>query len=58
MTKWKVCDKCGKQLFVDELNFGRCVDGTWKDTCKDCVLQEKIEREKRREERRARKSAK
>ena len=46
------------QLFADELNFGRCIDGSWKDTCKDCVQQEKIEREKRREERRARKSVK
>ena len=58
MTKWKNCAKCGRQLFADELNFGRCVDGSWKDVCKDCVLEEKIEREKRREERRARKMIK
>lgn len=58
MTKWRICDKCGRQLFADELNFGRCIDGSWKDTCKDCIQQEKIEREKRREERRARKNIK
>jgi hypothetical protein len=58
MTKWKICDKCHKQLFADELNFGQNMDGTWKDTCKDWVQLEKIEKEKRREERRARRAAK
>ena len=57
MFKWKVCDKCGKMMLADELNFSKHADGTWKDTCKDCLEQEKIERDKRREERRARKTA-
>ena len=54
----KVCDKCKRQLFADELNFGQNMDGTWKDVCKDCVLEEKKEKERRREERRARRDAK
>lgn len=55
MTKWRVCDKCGKQLFVDELNFGRYQDGNWRETCKDCIYKEKMEREQRRLERNAHK---
>jgi hypothetical protein len=57
MFKWKVCDKCGKMTLADELNFSKHADGTWKDTCKDCLEKEKIERDKRREERRARKTS-
>ena len=58
MTKWKICAKCQKQLFADELNFGQNMDGTWKDICRDCVQDERVEKEKRREERRARRDAK
>ena len=58
MTKWRVCPKCGRQLFADELNFGQNMDGTWKELCKDCIQEEKLEKEKRREERRARRNTK
>lgn len=45
MTRWKVCPKCGRQLFADEINFGKYMDGTWKEVCKDCVYKEKLEKE-------------
>ena len=51
MTKWKICPKCGRQLFADEINFGKSQDGLWKDVCKDCSYKEKLEREKRRRKR-------
>ena len=56
MTKWKICPRCGRQLYLDELNFSRCMNGDWKDICKDCMYQEKIEREQRREARNAKKA--
>lgn len=56
MTKWRICPVCDRQLFADELNFGKYQDGTWREVCKDCTYKEKLEKEKRREERRARKS--
>ena len=58
MTKWKICPKCHKQLFVDELNFSMKADGSWRDTCRVCARQEKIEKDKRREEKRARRNDK
>lgn len=58
LTKWKVCPKCHRQLFADELNFSLNMDGTWKDICKDCMYEKKQEEKKRREERRARRNAK
>ena len=57
MTKWKVCAKCGRQLFADELNFGKYQDGTWRDVCKDCTYKDKIEKEQRRKERESNKSS-
>lgn len=53
MTKWKICAKCGRQLFADEINFGKSQDGLWKDVCKDCSYKEKLEREERRKKRNA-----
>ena len=50
LTKWRICDKCGRQLFADEINFGKYIDGSWKEVCKDCVYKEKLEKEKRRRE--------
>ena len=55
MTKWKICAKCGRQLFADEINFGKSQDGLWKDVCKDCSYKEKLEREERRKKRNANK---
>lgn len=50
LTKWKICDKCGRQLFADEINFGKYIDGSWKEVCKDCVYKEKLDKEKKRRE--------
>lgn len=50
MTKWRICPQCGRQLFADEINFGKYIDGSWKEVCKDCVYKEKLEKEKRRRE--------
>lgn len=58
LTKWRICPSCGEQLFADDLNFGRYMDGSFKEVCKKCVRKEKEERDKRREERRARRDAK
>lgn len=58
MFKWKYCPVCGEQLFLDELNFSMKADGTWKDMCKMCTYKEKLEKDKRREERNARRNAK
>ncbi len=57
MTRWKICPHCNEQLFADDLNFGRYVSGEFKEVCKGCFHKEKIEKEKRREDRRARKIA-
>jgi glycerol dehydrogenase-like iron-containing ADH family enzyme len=44
MTKWKICDTCGEQLYADEINFGKYQDGTWKETCKHCAYKKKLEK--------------
>lgn len=41
MTKWRVCPKCGRVLFADELNFVRKMNGEWKEVCKDCLSKNK-----------------
>ena len=46
--KWKVCPQCGRQLYAHDLNFGKYQDGTWREICKDCTYQNKLEREARR----------
>ena len=33
MTKWRICPQCGRQLFADEINFGKYIDGSWKEVC-------------------------
>lgn len=48
MMKWKVCPQCGRQLYAHELNFGKYQDGTWREICKDCTYQNKLEREAKR----------
>ena len=48
MMKWKVCPQCGRQLYAHDLNFGKYQDGTWREICKDCTYQNKLEREARR----------
>lgn len=58
MTKWRICPQCGRQLYAHDLNFGRYQDGTWKEVCKDCTYENKLAKEKRREERNARKASK
>ena len=58
MMKWKVCAECGRQLFVDELNFSKDVNGEYKDICKDCAQQERDRKNKLREERKAKREAK
>lgn len=50
MLRWKICPQCGRMLYADELNFGKYSDGTWKDICKDCSYNEKLEREKKKDE--------
>ncbi len=39
MTCWKVCPECGRQLFADEINFGKYVSGEWKELCKRCARE-------------------
>lgn len=58
LTKWRVCPSCGRMLFADDINFGKYANGEWREICKDCTYKEKLERDKRREERRARRDAK
>ena len=58
MTKWRICPQCGRQLYAHDLNFGRYQDGSWKEICKDCTYENKLAKEKRREERNARKNSK
>lgn len=48
MTKWKICDKCGEQLYADEINFGKYQDGTWRETCKHCTYLERVAKEQKR----------
>ena len=57
MTKWRVCPKCGRTLFADDLNFGKYMNGEWKEICKECAHKEKEEKELRRAKRNARKNA-
>ena len=49
MLHWKICPTCGRQLYADEINFGKYQDGTWREVCKDCTYKEKLEKQKRRE---------
>lgn len=58
MTKWRICPQCGRQLYAHDLNFGKYQDGSWKEICKDCTYENKLAKEKRREERNARKNSK
>lgn len=58
MTKWRICPQCGRQLYAHDLNFGRYQDGSWKEICKDCTYENKLAKERRREERNARKNSK
>lgn len=45
---WKVCPSCGRTLYADEINFGKFIDGSWKNICKDCFYKEKAKKELRR----------
>ena len=56
MIRWRVCPQCGRQLYAHELNFGKYQNGDFKEICKDCVYENKKAKEKRREERNARKA--
>lgn len=55
MFKWKICPNCERMLYADDLNFGKMADGTWKDVCKDCSYQEKLKKEKLKEEKKHKK---
>lgn len=58
MSKWKVCPKCGRMLFTDDINFGKYMNGEWREICKDCTYKAKLEKEQRRRDRNARKLTK
>ena len=48
MLKWKVCPQCGRQLYAHDINFGKNQDGTWRDICKDCTYQNKLQKEEKK----------
>ena len=58
MIHWRICPKCGRMLYADELNFNRYADGTYKEICKDCIYKEKLAKEKLKEDKYARRNDK
>jgi hypothetical protein len=35
-------------LYAHDINFGKNQDGTWRDICKDCTYQNKLQKEEKK----------